>query len=453
MSGNTISRRGFVKKTSIAAAAGAAAGAGLLSSAPTMFAADGQLALLGGTPVKKDRFPSWPVVEANDEKQWMEVLHKKRWCRLNGDYVKQFEAAWAKELGVKWCVATNGGTTALTAALNGLQIGPGDEILTTPNTFVATINVILTQYALPIFVDTDPETQLINADLLEQHITDRTRAILPVHLGGSPANLDKIMAVAKKHNLVVIEDSCQAVSTEWRGKRTGGIGDLGCFSLQASKNLNSGEGGVVSGNDENLQDVCYAASDNGRSRTRKDPWPYNGSNSRMTEFQGALLLTQLARFEEQSRLREKNAAYLNSLLEDIPGCNAAKTYEGCTRHGYHLYMMRYQQDYFSGVPRAKFLEAMNAEGIPCSGGYSSTLLYQMGVVRDTLNNKFYKRIYSEARLKKYWEETDCPVTINLLANETIWLGQSMLLGTRKDMEQIAEAIKKIQANANQLAKS
>ncbi len=452
MSGKNMSRRRFVKRASLAAAAGAAAGSGLFASAPGVFADNSKLALLGGTPVRSGRFPSWPVIDENDEKQWMEVLHKKRWCRLNGNYVKQFEEAWAKELGVNWCVATNGGTTALTAALNALEIGPGDEVLTTPNTFVATINVILTQFALPIFVDTDPDTQLINADLLERHITDRTRAIVPVHLGGSPADMDRIMAIAKKHNLVVLEDSCQAITAEWRGKRTGGIGDLGCFSLQASKNLNSGEGGIIAGNDERLQDIAYAAADNGRSRQRKDPWPYNGSNSRMTEFQGALLLTQMSKLEEQSRLRERNAAYLNSLLEEIPGFSAAKTYDGCTRHGYHIYMMRYQQDYFSGVPRAKFLEAMRAEGIPCSGGYSSTLLYQMGVVRDTVNNKFFKRVFSPERLKKYWEETDCPVTINLLANETVWIGQSTLLGSKTDMEQIAEAAKKIQTNANLLAK-
>ena len=165
----------------------------------------------------------------------------------------QFEKEYAELMGVNYCATTNSGTDALEAAQRALDIGPGDEVITQTNTFIATAQTTFNLFALPVFVDSDPETFMINADLIEERINPNTRAILPVHIGGAAADMDKIMAIAKKHNLVVIEDACQAHMGEWRNKKLGSIGNLGCFSFQAGKSLCGGEGGAVIGNDE----YCY----------------------------------------------------------------------------------------------------------------------------------------------------------------------------------------------------
>jgi len=410
-----------------------------------------RLALLGGKPVRTQPFPSWPKIADHDERAWGEVLRKGLWCRLDGAYAKRFEEAWANLLGAKYCVATASGTTALLTSLNVLGIGPGDEVLVPPYTFVATVNVILLQHALPVFVDTDPETFQMDANRIEAAITERTKCILPVHLGGSPADMDKILAIARKHKLPVLEDACQAHLAEWRYRKVSTLGDLGCFSFQASKNLNSGEGGAIVSNDEGLIRICDSFHNNGRGPTTADfSYVRNGSNHRMTEFQAALLLAQLTRLEEQSRLREQNAEYLTKQLREIPGVIPARTYEGCTRNAYHLYMFRYDKTHFAGVPRSRLLAALQAEGIPCSGGY--TPLNKEPFLKHTLSSRAFRAIYSAAEVAAYEARNHCPAN-DRLCEEAVWFFQTMLLGTRSDMEQITEAIRKIQRQAGLLAKS
>ena len=212
-------------------------------------------------------------------------------------------------------MATSSGTSALVTAVNALEIGPGDEVIVPPYTFVATINSVLLQHALPVFVDSDRETFQINARKIEASITKRTRCILPVHLGGASADLDTILAIGKKHGIPVLEDACQSHLGEWRGRKVGTWGDLGCFSFQASKNLNSGEGGAIMGNDAKLIEAARSFQNQGRAAPDAGfAWARNGDNRRLTEFQGALLLAQLERLEEQSRMRETNATYLTKLL-------------------------------------------------------------------------------------------------------------------------------------------
>ena len=260
-----------------------------------------------------------------------------------------FEETWAETLGAKYCVATSCGTTALYASLNAVGVGPGDEVILPPYTFVATLNVILMQHALPVFVDSDRETSQIDAHKIEAKITSRTRCIMPVHLGGNPVDMDVVLDVAKKHKLPVVEDACQAHTGEWRKRRVSTLGDLGCFSFQASKNLNSGEGGAILTNDPALHEFCKSFQNQGRGPAGAAfAYARQGSNLRMTEFQAALLLQQLTRVEEQSRVREQNAQYLTSLLREIPGISPARMYDGTTRNGYHLYMLRYDQAHFAG---------------------------------------------------------------------------------------------------------
>ena len=407
-------------------------------------------ALLGGKPVRRGHFSSWPIIAENDEKAWIEVLRTKKWCRINGDHANRFEETWARLMGAKQCIAVANGTSALITSLAALGIGPGDEVLVSPYTFVATVNAILMHHALPVFVDTDPETFQVDARLLESSITEHTTCILPVHIGGSAADMDAILAVAARHKLPVVEDACQAALGEWKGRKLSTLGDLGCFSFQASKNLNSGEGGAILTSDDRLAGECRSFQNNGRASVAGVDYARNGANLRMTEFQAALLKTQLSRLEEQSRRREQNAAYLTGLLREIPGIAPARLYDGCTRNAYHLYMLRYDPAGFEGLPRSKFLQALNAEGIPCSAGYSP--LYREPFLKRTLESRGFRAIYSPKRLADYLERIHCPAN-DRLCEQGVWFYQTLLLGPRSDMDQIADAVRKVQKHAGKLMKA
>jgi perosamine synthetase len=439
------SRRSFLGAISSAAAA-----VGLVPRAASA-GRDDTPALLGGKPVRDRPFPGWPVIGENDEKAWMKVLRKGRWCRLGAEYANEFEAAWAKTLGAKHCLAVANGTSALITSLAALGVGPGDEVIVPPYTFVATVNAVLLHHALPIFVDTDPETFQIDAKKIEAAITEKTRCIIPVHLGGAAADLDAIAAIAARHKVPVLEDACQAHLAEWRGRKVSTLGELGCFSFQGSKNLNSGEGGAILTASDELIERCQSFQNNGRgTRTAGFSYEQSGANLRMTEFQAALLLEQLTRLEEQSRRREQNAAYLTELLREIKGITPARMYEGCTRNAYHLYMFRYDRTQFEGLPRGKFLRALEAEGIPASGGYQP--LDKEPFLKNTLMSRGFQSVYGPARIALYLEKTHCPAN-DQLCEVAVWLTQTTLLGPRSDMDEIAAAIRKIQKNGAKLEKA
>jgi perosamine synthetase len=428
-----------------------AASTGVLAARVARPASTGKPAILGGPPVRTAPFPSWPVIAENDERAWMQVLRSGKWNRLDGDCARQFEQTWAATLDAKHCLATANGTSALIVSLNALGVGPGDEVIVPPYTFVATVNAVLMQHAMPIFVDTDPETFQIDARKIERAITERTRCLLPVHLGGSPADLDAILEIGRKHNLPVVEDACQAHLAEWRHRKVSTLGALGCFSFQASKNLNSGEGGAILTNDTDLYRVCQSFHNNGRGDTGSGfGYVRNGANLRITEFQAALLTEQLKRVEEQARTRERNAAYLTTQLAEIPGIRPARMYEGATRNAYHLYMLRYDKTSFADLPRAQFLKALRAEGVPCSSGY--TPLNQEPFLKHTFDSRAYRAIYPDRQLAEWVERNHCPAN-DKLCEEAVWFTQTMLLGPRQDMDQIAEAVRKIQRQAGMLAQS
>ena len=293
----------------------------------------------------------------------------------------------------------------------------------------------------------------MDARKLEAAITPRTRAIVPVHLGGNACDLDAILEIAKRRNVAVLEDACQAHLAEWRGKKVGTLGQAGCFSFQASKNLNSGEGGAIVTNDEDLRERCFAFHNNGSGfRSIGSNFTYNstGCNLRLTEFQAALLLTQMARIEAQAKTRTANAEYLTTMLKESPGIAPARMYAGCTRNAYHLYMFRYDKARFSGLPRATFLKAMAAEGVPCSGGYSP--LNTQAFLKNTLHSRGYSRLYSAQEIAAWEERNRCPAN-DSLCGEAVWFTQTMLLAPRQSMERIAEAVRKIRQHAGELARA
>ena len=454
-----MNRRQFLSTTAIAGAGVsltlAQAARAQNAGQPTSTGSGEKPALLGGKPVRTKPPHRWPVIDEREDKAMLETVRSGKWFRGNGSKnVVTFEQDYAKATGAKNCLATNSGTSALFTSLNAIGVSAGDEVIVAPYTFIATVNVILLHHALPIFVDTDPETFQIDARKIEAAITDRTTAIIPVHLGGSAADLDTILPVAKKHKLPVIEDTCQSHLAQWRGRALGTWGDTGCFSFQASKNLNCGDGGAILTNSDALADQCYSFHNQCRPRPNSGSVPVltssRGGNFRMTEFQAAILLAQMTRLEDQMQTREQNAAYLRTLLKDIPGIVPARMYDGCTRNAYHLFMYRYEKEHFGGLPRKRFLEALKAEGVDCNAGYE--MLNKEPFIKHSLASRSWQRLFPAETLAKWEERTACPAN-DKLSEESAWFTQTTLLGPRSNMDQMAEAIRKIQKHSGELAKA
>ncbi|MBL9199272.1 MAG: DegT/DnrJ/EryC1/StrS family aminotransferase [Opitutaceae bacterium] len=428
-----VSRRKFL---------GAAATAGLTAGLTRAPSADSPAAPRAAAGTE------WPLFDATDEQALLGVLRSGRWGRTSGGARnREFETAFARRMQAKHCIATSSGTTALLTALGALNIGPGDEVVLSPYTFVATFNVITANFALPVFADTDRASLQIDPKTVAAAITPATRLLLPVHIAGTACDLDGILAIAKERSLPVLEDACQAPLAEWRGRPVGNHGIGGCFSFQASKNLTSGEGGAVITNDDDFAHRCYNFHTPGGGK----PAPSSGraSNFRLTEFQAALLVSQWQRFEAQQAHRAENAAYLSKLLAAIPGVAPAQLASGNTRNGWHLYMVRYDAAQFSGLPRAKFLQALAKEGVAASSGY--TALNLTPHVQALAKNPHYERIYGKAAMARWLERSRCPQNERAV-EEAVWLGQTKLLGTRADMERIAEKIAGIQKRSGELVR-
>lgn len=446
---NNFSRRDFIKNSSVL-------GAGLAFNFTSLAQSTGNLkpAVLGGTKTFKISWPTWPVFDKTEENGLLKVLRSKQWGRLAAKTATaDFEKGYQDITGAKHALALSSGTNALFAMLGALNIGPGDEVIIPPYTFIATYNVIGLNYALPIFVDTDIESFQIDARKIPAAITKQTKALMPVHIGGSPFDIDAILKIGKTHNIPVLEDACQAHLAEWKGKCVGNWGLGGAFSFQASKNLNSGEGGAIISNDTDFYNNCYSFHHQGQSSNSASLATGSGtrgSNLRISEFQSAILLAQMTRLKQQAELRWQNANYLTSLLKNIPGIYPAKLYDGTTKSAYHLYMFRYNKDHFAGLSRDNFVKALEAEGVTCSGGYG--MINKGAYVTNLAKEKHYLKIYGEKRMKQWVEQTvNCPVN-DRLTTEAVWFLQFMLLGTRENMEQIAQAIRKIQKNAPALIK-
>ncbi|MGQ9620148.1 MAG: DegT/DnrJ/EryC1/StrS family aminotransferase [Bacteroidales bacterium] len=407
-------------------------------------------ALLGGNKVHSGGWPSWPVWDSEAEKGIVEMLRTGRWWRGNGEHVVEFEKKYAELMGIKRCLATASGTTALMVSLQALEVDAGDEVLISPFTFIATYNVVFYQKALPVFVDTDPETFLIDPSKIESRITERTTAIIPVHIYGLPVDMDRVNAVAGKHNLKVIEDACQAWLAEYKGKKTGTFGHTGCFSFQNSKNIPAGEGGAIISDNEELMDLCHSIHNCGRpygSVKRTSSYPINGGNNRMQQIQALILMSQMNRIIKDAEIRLQNAKYLDSKLREIPGIVPYKLVDETAKSAYHFYPFRFISENFGTLPRETFIRALNAEGIPCSAGYGPQ--NKDGLIEQMLNSKGFKRLFPESRLKQWREENILPGN-DKLCREAVILYQNILLGSKNDMDDIVKAITKIYQNREAL---
>ena len=444
-----LTRRGFIRT-------GAAGGAALswLSArrGPTVFAADSDKpALLGGTPVHKGGWLPWPQWREAWEPKMLEVYRSCKWFRGSGTHVTDFETAYAQLLGARKCLATASGTTALIVSLHVMGVDAGDEVITSPYTFIATYNSILTTKALPVFADTDPATLTMDPASIESRITDRTRAIVPVHIFGMPCDMDPINAIAKKHKLAVIEDACQAWLAEYKGHKCGTIGDVGCFSFQESKHIPSGEGGAITSMSEELIDRCNAFHNCGRSiGSFKGKGSFTrGNNYRMMQPQAMLLLQQFEKLQKETAIRRETADYLTANLSKIPGITPVRLPEN-SRAVWHLYAFRYDAAQFNRLSRDRFMEALSAEGVPCSSVYSEQ--YYDGLLDEAIASRGFKRLWSEQRLRAYRESLGALKGNKQVCDTTVAITQNMLLASRSDIDHIIAAIQKLRTHSAALVK-
>jgi dTDP-4-amino-4,6-dideoxygalactose transaminase len=451
MKNNEFTRRHFIATVSAGSVAAVASGAipsfGNITIIPQ---AKAKLAILGGTPLRtKKEWPQWPYVDEKMVEAVSKTTRSRIWCRIQSENgtVPTFEKEFATMMDAKLSVATGSGTQALSTCVEAMGFGPGDEIITSPLTDPGTISSILTSRVLPVLADIDRESFQIDPDDVERRITENTKAIMPVQMGGQPCNMDRIMAIAKKHNLKVIEDAAQAHLAVYKGKKLGNIGDLGCFSFQASKTIACGEGGAIIGNDEELMDKCFTVQNHGTNK--KGRTVVIGPKYRMNEFEAAILLSQLEGVRERFDTRNRNASYLNSRLKDFPGIVPQKLYEGTENGSYYLYMTTYRKEEFNNASRNKFLQALAAEGVSLST-YLPQGLHKEPWTDHILSLKEYQKMYSAGRLKSYREELSCPNCDSVIDDIAMIWASGPLLGSREDMDDIVNAIMKVHENRDQL---
>lgn len=408
------------------------------------------LALLGGDPVRKNKtWPSWPHIDDQIVDAVVKTAKSGIWCRIQSasGTVATFEKEYAALMGSRFCVATGSGTQALHTCVEALGIGAGDEVITSPYTDPGTLSGILSARALPVLADLDPASYQLDPDDVERRITENTRAIMPVHMMGQPCHLERIMTIAKKHNLTVIEDAAQAHLSEYQGKKLGTIAPLGCFSFQTSKTIACGEGGAILGDDEELMDKCYTVHNHGTSRRGRTE--VIGPKYRMNEFEGAVLLAQLAGARERFQRRNENAAYLTSRLKGCPGVVPQKLYEGTASGSFYLYAMSYKKEHFANVERSRFLKAVEAEGVSLNS-YIERGLHREPWINHIVKTKAYQKTFSARRLQQFQDEMSCPHCDQVCQEMVMIWASGPLLGTRADMDDIADAILKVYENRDQL---
>lgn len=398
-----------------------------------------RLALHGGAPVRTRPFPSWPVFGEPEEQAVLRALRSGKWGKQDGTEVATFERRFAAFQEAAFGIGVVNGTVSLQIGLMAAGIRAGDEVIVPPYTFLATATAVVMANATPVFADIDLETFNLSPAAIEAAVTPRTRAIIPVHFAGLPADLDAILAIARRHDLVVIEDAAHAHGAEYRGRRVGAVGQLGSFSFQSSKNLTSGEGGFITTHDGDLAAACRSIHNCGRRPGR--PWYEHyvmSANYRLGEFQGAILNAQLDRLEEQVQRREANGRWLAERLAAIPGLYPQRRPDTCTRHAYHLFCFRLIAAE-SGMARADFLAAVQAEGIPVFGGYPQPLYRQPLFFEQDFGP------FDGCRGVDY-ASVVCPNCETICRDQGGWLEHRLLLGEPEDIEDIARAFEKVAAS-------
>lgn len=414
-----------------------------------------KLAVNGGKPVrdvKTNPWPKWPVWDENEEKSLLEVLRSGIWS-YNGPKEVEFNKAFAEFIGTDYAISATNGTVTLQLALEACGIGLGDEVIVPGLTWQATAASVLDVNAVPVLVDVCEDTWCIDPAAVEKAISPRTKAIIPVHLYGCMADMDAILDIARKHKLRVIEDCAHKHGGEWKGKKAGSIGDVGSFSLQLSKLMTAGEGGMLTTSDETLYEKLDALRNCGR-RPENEACADKGAgvygsegdfiqsgNYRITDFQAALLIEGLKRLPEQNRIRHENAMYMNPLLAELPGIQPMRCDERETMGVYYNFSLRYNKTEFKNLDVVKFREALEKElGCPIEPSYEP--LNACSLYTPHTKPKRYK--LSE----EHWNQInpsrfDLPVCHRVFSEESVCFHHTVLMGAKADMDLVVKAIEKI----------
>ncbi|MBN2494379.1 MAG: aminotransferase class I/II-fold pyridoxal phosphate-dependent enzyme [Deltaproteobacteria bacterium] len=410
-----------------------------------------ELALRGGKKTFSGFWPAWPVYGEEDEQALVDVLRSRNW----GGYpapnqrAREFAAAFAAAHDARYGICAANGTVTLEVALRACGVKAGDEVIVTPYTWIATAGAPVTVNAVPVFADVDPDTYCLDPAAVEAAVCERSRAIIAVHLGGSLADLDALVEIADKHDLVLIEDCAHMHGAKWRGKGVGSHGQLGSFSFQSSKLMTAGEGGIILTSDEELEQRCQSHVNCGRKEPGYDRFEglvFSG-NYRMTEFQAALLQVRLGHLERERVLRQAHAEYLDGLLAEVDGVRPMARDERTTHPACYQYIFRYDPEAFGGASRDRFVEALCAEGVPADGDfyvpiYRSPLFPITADRFPAIRERYGERIDPE--------RIDCPVAEKAAYREAVWLHHPLLMADKAEIDAIAEAIRKIAEHADEL---
>ncbi len=411
----------------------------------------GKLAITGGERLRNEPFTAWPISTKEEAAALEDVLTSAKWGGqpFPGKYAASFAKKFAEVHTVKYAQCVNTGTVAIQASLKAIGIRPGDEVIVPAYTWEGTVGPVLLVNAVPVFVDVDPDTYCLDAKLIEQAITPKTRAILPVHLGMRFADMDEILRIAQKHNLKVIEDCAHAHGGMWKGKGAGSMGDVGAFSFQSSKLITSGEGGAVITNNLEYMELVQSYINAGRA-SLTDLFHHRiiGFNYRMGEFQAAVLGPQLDRLPRQAAIRENNMRYFESRLQNTPAIGLLKTDPRITRLAPYGYVLKYFAETAKDIPRAAFVAALQLEGIPCDG------LFYEPVYKSSLfpvdARDFPALSWGREDALDLRNMYSCPESDKAAYYEAIWFPHQHFLGSSEDIDSLADGIHKVLANIEEL---
>jgi len=397
-------------------------------------------AILGGTPVRAGKsWPSWPQWDGSERERLQAVLDSGTWCSAYGGEVASFVEEFTAFQGARHGIAVTNGTHALEAALCACGVGPGDEVIVPAMTFVATATAVMTAGATPVIADVEPESCCLDPAAVASAITDRTRAVVAVHLSGRACDLDALTSLCGERGIALVEDCAQSHGTRWRGRGTGTIGDAGAFSFQQSKLITAGEGGMVTTEDDELFERAWSYANLGRIRSRE--WYFHavhGTNLRMTEWQGAVLRAQLARLPDQQRRREESGTLLDTELEKIPGVTPQSGDERMDSRARWGYGIHYDPSQFSGLSRDGFEAALGREEIAL--GFRLPSLHELELFKQG------QQAPNGAAATRSYPLGSLPNAEQVTAN-TVWLDQRVLLAEPEDVLDVVAAIARIRDSA------
>jgi len=446
-----------------------------------------KLAILGGTPVRTKPFVVEPMIDEAEERLVLQAIREKNFSRyigiavgrdvlempsvdaadvgdywhfLGGPNVRAFGAEFARKFGVPYAIPISSATVGIGVALAASGVGPGDEVILPAISFSATANAVLMHDSIPVFVDVDPDTFCIDTAAVEKAISPRTKAILPVHLAGNVSDMGRLLGIASRHGLKIIEDACQAIGAAWGNQKAGSVSDAGVFSFQQSKNIMTGEGGMIITRNPDIAARARLILNHGELAFGEDASEDDlanivGLNFRMPELCAAVGRAQLAKLDKVNDWRTRNADVLRAELNGIPGISlppSQRTTGGPAREVPHFFTLLFDEKQ-AGIPRALFVAALREEGVPVGTGYARPMYaaqhFRKRIAYGRDGWPWKGNVHGDSPVT--YEPDMCPVAEDLIANRFVWLYHIAYSSTESDMQDVAAAIRKVMAHRAALA--